>query len=979
MLSLKLTAPIWAALTFLLICLVRPGEAIFQDEAYNLDYAHALVGTPIRRNTFFHRPDTASKATLLYTLSEEGVVGAINPRDGELVWRVLANDTVSTNGEPAAQGILRAQDSSTTIVSGTGNAVRAWDAKDGRMIWQWRGGHAVKSLEVLGLEGSQGDIIAVTEGEESGGTVWRLSGTDGTPKWTSQLASADYPLGVSASASSLFCTSLSPAGRNGGYKIRVQTLDPATGKEISQNVLDTEHDVSSEESIVHLSGTSTVPIVAWKDDKFKDVKFNMLGSKQIAISMINPYGTVDIKSASVHESSSTKAKPHFLLQFNKEGSHRGEIWHIDSKSGKMDRAFEIDQKSGDGVFSVGDVDGDVYFIHHTQSEAALFASSSREVLEVYANPTASSSEQLQFATSEIASRGGTRFSVRNAYVHDGDWTMLQNGALAWRRHEGLTGIVAAAWIDIPTDSPLKEALSAEIHANPLSAYVHRVQRHIGDLQYFPAWLAGVPARIISSFTGTTSTSADVGMLQPDTFGFNKIVVVATKKGRIAGLASAGHGKVLWSRQVLQQSHGEDWQVKSLTASNNNALIIGIEGQLLVIHALTGRTEYELPRKQNSDISHYVVASNAADRGSFCVISKDGTPGKLPEGIDRMIITQRTDGSVAGWRSRPEGGNALAWSFLPKAGETVDTLSTRPIHDPVSSIGRALGDRNVLYKYLSSNLILVTATSLAASTLSIYLLDSITGQTMYSTSHSNVDVSIAIPVTFSENWFAYSMFSDLPQGATAETAALSADVKAHQLIVSELFESSISNDRGPLGSASNYSALDDLYTPEVKSAAFVVPAPVTVLSTTSTSQGITPRSLLAYSPALAGLLAIPVPLLSPRRPIGRDPTVAEREEGLPRYQAHLDFQPPWFLSHKRELLGIEEIISAPTQMESTSLIFAYGALDVFGTKVAPIGTFDVLSKGFGKIQLILTCVALAVGTGLLSPMAKKKQIDSLWRS
>lgn len=976
--SWKPTRPLWAIGLFVLVCLVQSAHAIFQDEAYNLDYAHTLVGTPIRRNTFFHRPDPTSKATLLYTLSEEHVIGAINPRDGALVWRVLANDTIRSASKERAHTVLRAHDSGTTIFSGIGATVRAWDAKDGRLVWEWTGQHPVKSLEVLNIEGSQGDVVAVIEGETSGGSILRLSGTDGTVKWSGDLAKADYPLGVSTSASSLFCTSLSPAGRNGGYKIRVQTIDPITGTELSHKVHDTDHDVSSEDSIVHLSGTSTVPIVAWKDDKFKNVKFNILGSKQVAISMINPYGTVDIKAAVVHEASSTNAASHFLIQFSKADSHRAEIWHIDSKAGKMDRAFEVPQTPGVGTFSVGRIDKDVYFIHHTQAEASLIASTSAEVLEVHSNPSAVLSKQIEFAVSEVAPRAGAHYSLRNAYVDDGDWIMVQNGAYAWRRHEGLTGVIAAAWIDIPDASTLKQALHAEIHANPLAAYIHRVQRHIVDLRYLPSWLASIPTRVMSSFTGASATE-DVDLLKSDAFGFNKIIVVATKKGRVAGLASAAHGKVLWSRQAVQLDEGEEWQVKSLTASNNDALIIGIEGQLLVINPSTGKTGYELPRQAGSAVSHYVVGNNAAERGSFYVISKDGTPGKLPEGVDCMTVTQRSDGSVAGWKPQADGGNALAWSFLPKDGETINTLIARPAHDPVSSIGRALGDRNVLYKYLSSNLLLITATSLATSTLSVYLLDSITGQALYSTSHNNVDISIGTPVTFSENWFAYSLFSDLARDAPAGSTASSTAVKAHQLIVSELFESSIPNDRGPLGAASNYSSIEDLYAPEVKSAAFVVPAPVTVLRTTSTSQGITPRSLLAYTPALAGLLALPVPLLSPRRPVNRDPSVAEREEGLPRYQAHLDFQPPWFLSHKRELLGIEEVISSPTQMESTSLVFAYGALDIFGTKVAPIGTFDVLSKGFGKVQLILTCVALAVGTGLLSPMAKKKQIDGLWRS
>jgi hypothetical protein len=108
------------------------------------------------------------------------------------------------------------------------------------------------------------------------------------------------------------------------------------------------------------------------------------------------------------------------------------------------------------------------------------------------------------------------------------------------------------------------------------------------------------------------------------------------------------------------------------------------------------------------------------------------------------------------------------------------------------------------------------------------------------------------------------------------------------------------------------------------------------------------------------------VLSARRP-HREPTPAEREEGIFKYHPYLELAGPWTLSHQRELLGIRDIVVSPTSMESTSLVFAFGDLDIFGTRVAPIGTFDVLGKGFGKLQLIGTVLATAIGTAVLAPM------------
>ena len=139
-----------------------------------------------------------------------------------------------------------------------------------------------------------------------------------------------------------------------------------------------------------------------------------------------------------------------------------------------------------------------------------------------------------------------------------------------------------------------------------------------------------------------------------------------------------------------------------------------------------------------------------------------------------------------------------------------------------------------------------------------------------------------------------------------------------------------------------------------------------MTTTSTLQGITPRSLHCTLPRGNALLSIPRPILDPRRPVGRDPTPLEAEEGLFRYSPILEFEPKWLLSHKRDVLSISDVITTPSNLESTSLVFAFGDVDIFGTRLSPIGSFDMLGKGFSKLQLVGTVAALAIGTTLLAP-------------
>ena len=174
--KMRLTALLPRVLVFLLsVSLVA---AIYQDEAYQIDYQHALLGTPISDNTFFHQPSISSRATLLYTLSEKNVLGAINPKDGSLVWRQsLASST--SNG---TQGFLRATNGTSVIVSAVGNTVRSWEAADGKLLWQYEDIGTVLGLTVPDITGKTQDPLVVTY--ENGNTrITMLNSINGKVVW----------------------------------------------------------------------------------------------------------------------------------------------------------------------------------------------------------------------------------------------------------------------------------------------------------------------------------------------------------------------------------------------------------------------------------------------------------------------------------------------------------------------------------------------------------------------------------------------------------------------------------------------------------------------------------------------------------------------------------------------------------------------------------------------------------------------------
>ena len=97
----------------------------------------------------------------------------------------------------------------------------------------------------------------------------------------------------------------------------------------------------------------------------------------------------------------------------------------------------------------------------------------------------------------------------------------------------------------------------------------------------------------------------------------------------------------------------------------------------------------------------------------------------------------------------------------------------------------------------------------------------------------------------------------------------------------------------------------------------------------------------------------------------------------RYTPVLELDPKWFLTHSREVMGIKKVMASPSLLESTSVVFAYGH-DVFGTQITPSMAFDVLGKGFNKLQLVLTVVALAVGVMAIRPLVRKKTVEGRWK-
>ncbi|GAB1206018.1 hypothetical protein APSETT445_004699 [Aspergillus pseudonomiae] len=936
------------ATLLLLASCVPSALAIYRDEVDHIDFHHALLGPASSHSTFFLKPSSSSDASLLYTLSEKLLLGAVNPRDGSVVWR----QNVSRSAAAADSGLLRASDGTNAIVSAVGDYLSSWSALDGKLIWEsWFSDDHVADLELLELEDAASpsavkDTIALFGGKA--GVVRRLDGDSGKVKWEYKDESGDLPFQVSSSSTNVFYISLQSALLK-GYKIKVTSMDLLTGRQNQQLTLNSEGDISGPESVLFVGANTASPLIVWADKAQKVLKVNVIGTKQVSAINIDNTSGEEIRSITVHAPKKLNSLPHFLVHYQTQSTSWAEVYHVNLQSAVVSKAYDLPRLEGWSAFSTSTKDANVYFTRITQSEMTVVSSASHAILGRW--PLQSPPmERALHAVSEVVPKGDS-VAVRSAAVlESGDWQLLRNGQPEWTRYEALAGALAANWAEEEYQEELAHQLEVEGHESLFAAYAHRVRRHIKDLEHLPEWLQDLPKRILTSFL-----TDEVSNL--DSFGISRHVIVATENGRVYALDGGNHGAVSWS---VKAAEAETWAPVAVVTQPGLATVYTDDGSSVTLNVASGEI---IKRTPATTKLRSVAVLNDSPAPLVVGISENGTP---VESVDRPgFFVTLGNGRVLGWSAN--NNKFPVWEFLPPQGERVIHATSRPAHDPVASIGKVLGDRSVLYKYLNPNLVLVTAVGDKSATF--YLLDAISGKVLHASTQSGVDTTQPIASAMSENWFAYSFWGDVVHPS---------DAKGYQLVISELYESSIPNDRGPLDAASNYSSLDALPLPHVVSQSFIIPEPISHMAVTQTRQGITTRQLLCTLPSTNSLVGIPRPVLDARRPVGRDPTATEAEEGLFKYNPFLEFDGKWYLSHERDVAGINKVLSAPTLLESTSLIFGFGG-DIFGTRATPSQAFDILGKGFSKLQLLMTIVALTIGVIILSPMVRKKQVNQVWKT
>lgn len=128
-----------------------------------------------------------------------------------------------------------------------------------------------------------------------------------------------------------------------------------------------------------------------------------------------------------------------------------------------------------------------------------------------------------------------------------------------------------------------------------------------------------------------------------------------------------------------------------------------------------------------------------------------------------------------------------WSLSVPNGELISSI-IRPTLGPIASLGKVLGDRTTLYKYLNPHLFAVTTVSKPSpnAVCSVYLVDGSKGSVIYHASVASTTGPCSIEAVLTENWLVYGYYDDDFAG--------NHQTKGYRIVSVEVYEGKGINDK-----------------------------------------------------------------------------------------------------------------------------------------------------------------------------------------
>lgn len=123
----------------------------------------------------------------------------------------------------------------------------------------------------------------------------------------------------------------------------------------------------------------------------------------------------------------------------------------------------------------------------------------------------------------------------------------------------------------------------------------------------------------------------------------------------------------------------------------------------------------------------------------------------------------------------------AWTLPLSLGEEVQTLLPPAGRGPVASVGKVLGNRTTLYKYLNPRLFTALTVTPIKNLCGLYLIDSVKGTIIYQVQIAADNGVCDIKTALTENWLVYHYYdNEVSTGNSLGT-------KGYRMVSIELYE------------------------------------------------------------------------------------------------------------------------------------------------------------------------------------------------
>uniref|UniRef100_A0A8C4ED29 ER membrane protein complex subunit 1 n=1 Tax=Dicentrarchus labrax TaxID=13489 RepID=A0A8C4ED29_DICLA len=938
-------------------------EAVFEDQVGKFDWRQEYVGKV--RFSHFDTHVQSSKKVLLAT--ENNVFAALNTRTGELFWR-----HVDKTGPEGNIDALLQHGQDVVLVVGNGRLLRSWEINVGGLNWEIVLDSG--SFQSACLVGQQDNVKHVAVLKKTVISFHYLS--NGHQKWIENLPESetvDYQSVYSDGNGEVYALGIVPHSH-----IAIVAYSVEDGEIIKQvTMIHTAWLSNIQASCVVISQgmlTCVDPLTVslYMLDLHTESQMTQIPLQSLGLEVAPGFHPVLV---STQPNPGRQPLSEFFLQL---GPDYYQLLQLNNGQIVTLRDFKPVRNNFSTLY-------EYLFSSLQASSLNLFsAETGRRLLDTTLifnmDPYGGKPEKLHVqAFLKKDDSVGYRVMVQ---TEDHTLTFIQQpGRVMWTREEALSDVVTMEMVDLPLTGTQAE-LEGEFgkKADGLMSMV--LKRLSSQLILLQAWIAHLWKLFYDARKPRSQVKNEVTIenLSRDEFNLQKMMVMVTASGKLFGIDSKT-GSILWRHYLdnIPSNAAFKLMVQRTTAHfphppQCTLLIKDKDTGLATLHVFNPifgkKSHVSPPALPQPILQSLMLPLMDQDYAKVLLLVDDqykvsafpSTKNVLQQ-LQEMAssiffyLVDSTQGRLSGYRLRTDLSTELIWEVvIPAEVQKIVSVKGKRPNEHVHSQGRVMGDRSVLYKYLNPNLLAVVTESTdlhqERSFVGILLIDGVTGRII----HEAVQRKARGPVhvVHSENWVVYEYWSTKS--------------RRNEFSVIELYEGM------ELYNSTVFSSLDRPHAPQVLQQSYIFPSYISTLEATLTEKGITSRHLLIGLPS-GGILSLPKMFLDPRRP----EIVSEqsREENLIPYAPELLIRTEWFINYNQTVSRVRGIYTAPSGLESTCLVVAYG-LDIYQTRVYPSKQFDVLKDDYDYMLISSVLFALFFATMISKRLAEVKLLNRAWR-